>query len=65
MNWFNPYGLGFMAIIMLPNILYAVKCKDGFENLWDNKTVLGFATLIENRDDSTGAPARRATRYVD
>lgn len=28
MNWFNYYGLAFMAIIMVPNIVYAVKHKD-------------------------------------
>ena len=39
MKWINPYGLIFMCIIMIPNIVYAVKCKDGFENLWSNKFV--------------------------
>ena len=24
---------------MIPNIVFAVKCKDGFENNWDNKLV--------------------------
>ena len=38
-QWFNPYGLGFMAVIMLPNILFALKQRDGFENAWHNKTV--------------------------
>lgn len=39
MAWFNPYGLIFIVLIMIPNIIFAVKCKDGFENLRHNKTV--------------------------
>ena len=39
MDWFNIFGLIFIAIIMMPNILYAIKCKDGFTNKWQNKTV--------------------------
>ena len=37
--WFNVYGSIIIAIIMIPNIVYALKCKDGFVNLWNNKTV--------------------------
>lgn len=33
MDWFNYYGLAIMAVIMIPNIIYAVKCKDeGLQN---------------------------------
>ena len=39
MNWFNGYGLLFVAVIMIPNIVFAVKCKDGFQNKWDNRFV--------------------------
>ena len=39
MNWFNVYGLIFVAVIMIPNIIFAVKCKDGFDNKWKNKVV--------------------------
>ena len=39
MEWFNVFGLMFMAVILIPNILFAVKCKDGFENKWKNRTV--------------------------
>lgn len=39
MEWINIYGLVFMAVIMIPNIIYAIKCKDGFENKWNNKLV--------------------------
>ena len=57
MAWFNPYGLVFMVLIMIPNIVFSVKCKNGFENVWSNKAVemleqIGrygcFATMIFN-----------------
>ena len=35
----NVFGLIFMAVILIPNILFAVKCKYGFENKWKNRTV--------------------------
>lgn len=39
MNWINIYGLAFMVAIMIPNIIFAVKNKDGFQNLWKNPAV--------------------------
>ena len=39
MEWFNPFGLVFMAAIMIPNIVYAVRHKDGFVNRWNSKAV--------------------------
>lgn len=39
MKWFNWYGLIFIAVIMIPNVIFAVKCKDDFINKWNNKTV--------------------------
>ncbi|MBE5875732.1 MAG: hypothetical protein E7290_02450 [Lachnospiraceae bacterium] len=39
MEWFNVFGIFFMVMIMIPNIVYALKCKDGFENNWNNKIV--------------------------
>lgn len=39
MSWFNFYGLIFVAVILIPNIIFAMKCKDGFENKWKNKAV--------------------------
>ena len=39
MEWLNVFGLVFMAVILIPNILFAVKHKDGFENKWKNRTV--------------------------
>ena len=29
----------FVAAILIPNILFAIKCKDGFENRWKNPWV--------------------------
>lgn len=57
MTWFNPYGFIFIIIIMIPNIIFAIKQKDGFANKWNNKPVeileqIGrygcFATMIFN-----------------
>lgn len=39
MGWFNPYGLAVIILIMIPNVVFAVKNKDGFVNVWSNKTV--------------------------
>ncbi len=39
MGWFNPYGLDVIILIMIPNVVFAVKNKDGFVNVWSNKTV--------------------------
>ena len=39
MKFFNIFGLIFVFIIMIPNIVFAVKCKDGFENKQINKAV--------------------------
>lgn len=43
MEWLNIFGLGFTIIIMIPNIIYAVKCRDGFESAWRNRA----AELLE------------------
>ena len=39
MEWFNYYGLIIIAIIMIPNIIFAIKRKDGFANSYKNKAV--------------------------
>ena len=39
MEWFNVFGLIYIVIIMIPNIVFAIKCKDGFTNKWNNKYV--------------------------
>ncbi len=38
MTWFNYYGLAIMAIIMIPNIIYAAMHKN-VENVYRNKAV--------------------------
>ncbi|MGN0153855.1 MAG: hypothetical protein ACI4A3_05350 [Lachnospiraceae bacterium] len=35
----NPFGFIFVMIMMIPNIVFTIKCKDGFENAWENKIV--------------------------
>ena len=39
MGWFNYYGLIFIAIIMIPNIIFAMCNRDGFTNRYKNKIV--------------------------
>lgn len=39
MEWFNIFGLVFIVVIMIPNIVFAIKCKEAFENKWSNKVV--------------------------
>ena len=39
MERFNVFGLIFIAVIMIPNVVFAIKCKDGFDNKWNNKYV--------------------------
>ena len=39
MKWFNIFGLIIIIVIMIPNIVFAMKCKDGFENKYKNKAV--------------------------
>lgn len=34
MTWLNPFGLIFMAVIMIPNLLFMRKHPEGFENAW-------------------------------
>ena len=39
MDWLNIFGLIMIAVIMIPNIIFAVRCKEGFQNKWSNKFV--------------------------
>lgn len=39
MEWFNLTGLVFVIILLVPNIIFAIKHKDGFENKYYNKAV--------------------------
>ena len=39
MEWLNVFGLIMIVIIMIPNIVFAIKCKDGFDNKWSNKYI--------------------------
>lgn len=39
MGWLNIFGLCIVSVILIPNIVFAMKCKDGFENKWHNKYV--------------------------
>lgn len=39
MDWFNVFGLVFITVIMIPNIIFAVKHKGTFENKYQNKAI--------------------------
>ena len=43
MGWFNYYGLAVMAVVMIPNIIYAVKNKGNVADTYNNK----LATVAE------------------
>ena len=43
MEYVNIFGIAFMAIIMIPNIIFAVSNKEGFNNKWKNR----FAEITE------------------
>ena len=45
MKWLNSFCILFISIIMIPNIIYAIKCKDGFANKWQNKIVEVFEQI--------------------
>ena len=37
MNALNIFGLIMIAVIMIPNIIFAIRYREGFENKWNNK----------------------------
>lgn len=39
MGWFNTYGLILMILIMLPNVIFSIKRKEAFDNVWHNRTI--------------------------
>lgn len=39
MGMFNYIGLIFISLIMIPNIIFGIKNKDGFNNIYQNKLV--------------------------
>ena len=39
MEWFNIFGFIIICIIMIPNVIFAIKCKEEFENKWNNNFV--------------------------
>lgn len=39
MLWFNIFGLIFVSVILIPNVIFALKCKNGFENKFNNKFI--------------------------
>ena len=39
MEWFNLFGMIFMIVLLIPNILFAIRCKDGFANKRTNRFI--------------------------
>lgn len=39
MSWINFFGLIIVAVILVPNIIFAIRHKDGFVNLYHNRFV--------------------------
>ena len=39
MGWFNVFGLIFIVVLMIPNLVFAMKHKDGFDHKWNNQMV--------------------------
>lgn len=39
MSWFNFIGFIFVAVILIPNIIFAIGNENGFQNFYHNKTV--------------------------
>lgn len=39
MEWFNLFGFVFIVVIMIPNVIFAVSCKEGLKNKWKNKKI--------------------------
>lgn len=39
MDWLNLWGLVFVILLLIPNIVYGIKCPDGFRSIYHNKLV--------------------------
>lgn len=39
MEWLNVFGLIMIAVIMISNFIFAIRCKEGLKNKWKNKIV--------------------------
>lgn len=39
MKIFNVFGAILVAVILIPNIIFAIRCRDGFKNNWNNRFV--------------------------
>lgn len=45
MGWLNYYGIAIIVIVLLPNLIFAVKHKYGFTNIYSNKIVEVFEQI--------------------
>lgn len=45
MDWLNVFGMIIIAVMMIPNIVFAVRCKEGFENKYKNRVIEGIERI--------------------
>ena len=45
MDWINMYGLAYMFIIMIPNIIFAANNKEWIRNSWNNRVIETFEQI--------------------
>lgn len=43
--WFNVFGLSFVILLMIPNIIFAIIKKDGFTNKITNKYIISIEQI--------------------
>ena len=46
MKWLNWYGLLFVAVILVPNIVFAATNADGFVNKFSNKKLEDGCSMV-------------------
>ena len=39
MYWFNYFGAAIIIALLIPNVIYGIKCKDGFKTGYANKVL--------------------------
>lgn len=45
MSWINVYGAIFVAVLLAPNVIFALRNKKGFRNLWECEIVYFFEKI--------------------
>ena len=45
-EFLNIYGSIIIIILMIPNIIFSLKCKEGFQNKWNHKIILTMEQML-------------------